>query len=91
MKKCCLNFSTDFDNDQHLGRQLVNVLIQDSPQSMGGSELIRVDMGLDEKTGTNIYINSKYKYWSELSREQKKYTIMHAIGHLARLKHSSEY
>lgn len=48
-------------------------------------------MGLDEKTGTNIYINSKYKYWSELSREQKKYTIMHAIGHLARLKHSSEY
>lgn len=48
-------------------------------------------MGLDEKPGTNIYINSKYKYWSELSREQKKYTIMHAIGHLARLKHSSEY
>lgn len=46
---------------------------------------------LDEKPGTNIYINSKYKYWSELSREQKKYTIMHAIGHLVRLKHSSEY
>ena len=91
LEKCCLNFSTDFDNDQHIGRQLINVFIQDSPQSMGGSELIRVDMGLDEKPGTNIYINSKYKYWSELSREQKKYTIMHAIGHLVRLKHSSEY
>ena len=31
------------------------------------------------------------KYWSELTKDQKKYALMHAIGHLVGLEHSSEY
>ncbi len=91
LSKCCLNFSTYFETNTPNNRYIVNVLVQDNANSMSSSELIRVVGITNGKPGDNIYINSKYKYWSELTKEQKKYTLMHAIGHLVGLEHSSEY
>lgn len=91
LSKCCLNFSSNFDTDTPKERHRVNVIIQDNANSMSPSNLIRIEGATSGKPGGHIYINSKYKYWSEMPKEQKKYTLMHAIGHLVGLKHSSEY
>lgn len=91
LSKCCLHFSTYFDTFLPKNRPLIDVFFQDNANSMSSSEFIRVAGVINGNVGNKIYINTKYKYWSELTKDQKKYALMHAIGHLVGLEHSSEY
>ena len=90
LSKCCLHFSTYFDTFLPKNRPLIDVFFQDNANSMSSSEFIRVAGVINGNVGNKIYINTKYKYWSELTKDQKKYALMHAIGHLVGLEHSSE-
>ncbi len=85
---CNLNFQTSLNfnsNDDRLYLVSVNI-----SQFSSYSDLLTViDPPLTDRPATALWINPDHALWSQISSDQKKYLLMHALGHVIGLKDES--
>ena len=83
---CSINFASDLHYNTKRGRMDCQVYIQDDPLNGKYPNMIHVTMPTAGKPG-EICINTKNKLWKTIDATQKKYAIMHALGHLVGCDH----
>ena len=88
VKDCCINFTSNALNNENRNRQTVDVQILPDPNGPGAyPNMIFVEPPTKGEPGNNIIINTNTKLWKGIDATQRKYAIMHAIGHLVGLGH----
>ena len=87
---CNIRFSSTFDDEPHSEwDQYVTLEISDNPQILSqGNAMIRETVSQFELLEASI--NTSHPTWQKLGEEQRKYAIMHALGHLVGLKDADE-
>ena len=87
---CNIRFSTIFDETPHPEwDHHVYLEISDNPQLLTESSAMIRD-SIDPCLIFTVSVNTSHECWQALSEEQRKYALMHALGHLAGLKDSDE-
>ena len=86
IENCSINFASDLHYNTKKGRMDCQVYIQDDPLNGKYPNMIHVTMPIQGKPG-EICINTKNKLWKKIDATQKKYAIMHALGHLVGCDH----
>lgn len=88
INNCCLNFTSSNFNNGNPKRWQVDLTIQPDPYGPGAyPNMIFVEAPTKGIPGTKIIINTNSKLWKKIDATQRKYAIMHAIGHLVGLGH----
>lgn len=88
VKNCCLNFTSSNLNNDNPKRWQIDLTIQPDPFGPGAyPNMIFVEAPTKGRPGTKIIINTNTKLWKTIDATQRKYAIMHAIGHLVGLGH----
>lgn len=87
IENCSIDFASDLHYNTKSGRMDCTVYIQDDPLNGKYPNMIHVTMPAIGKPG-EICINTKHKLWKAIDATQKKYAIMHALGHLVGCGHS---
>ena len=83
---CNLFFSTAIS---YPSGAYADIEVTPTPMFASGSALVTVTPLIGNLNG-RITINTGYYIWDYLSQDQRKYAIMHAMGHLIGLKDSDE-
>ena len=90
LSDCNIRFSSEFDDEPHSEwEQYVTLEISDNPQILSaGKAMIRETVS--QFALLEASINTSHETWKKLGDEQRKYAIMHALGHLIGLKDADE-
>lgn len=86
---CSIHFSNSiYDQNTH-NRPITHVEIGQNPS--GRTELLVIEAGLDAgMPGSTFWVNTAHSSWVSASSDQKKYLMMHALGHMVLLKNTTE-
>lgn len=80
LENCNIAFSTNLDNETIIYSYDVYFNIQEYAND---KSLLRYTPSMiPGKPGTELQINVSHPLWPQLSRDQKKYLIMHGLGHI---------